>query len=139
MTVDDLPADVERLLLNDLESYEQLETLLLLVAEPGQSRGADDVSRKLGITEEAAREALDRLREHGLVALGAAAGRPLYRYETPSPDRDRAVRSLARVYEEKPSAVAKRMTANAIERVRTAALRTFSEAFLVKKRTKDDG
>ena len=50
---------------------------------------------------------------------------------------DATIEALARVYEERRLDVIKRMTANAIERVRTAAIRTFSDAFLL-RRKKDD-
>jgi class 3 adenylate cyclase len=139
MAADDIPGDVERLLFEALESYEQLEALLLLVEEPHLRRGADDVAAKLGMPEEAAREALDHLRERGLAVASATGDRVLYGYGAPSPDRDAAIRALARIYRERPAEIAKRMTANAIERLRTSAIRTFSDAFLLRGSKKDDG
>jgi predicted transcriptional regulator len=136
--VEDFPQDVEDLLLQELESYEQLEALLLLVKEPRRSLDAKTVAEETRIPHDAAAEALDHLCERGLVILEPASGGPRFRYATP-PHLDGTIRTLARIYDERRVEVAKRMTANAIERVRTAALRRFSDAFLVKRRKKDDG
>lgn len=40
---------------------------------------------------------------------------------------------LASVYTSRPIDIMRLMSANAIERVRTAALRTFAEAFVIRK------
>ena len=55
----------------------------------------------------------------------------------PSP-RGETLARLVEVYEEQPIEIIKLMSANAIERVRTAALRAFADAFVLHK-GKDNG
>ena len=58
-------------------------------------------------------------------------------YRVQSEEAEATIERLARAYKDQPMPVIKLMSANAIERVRTAALRTFADAFLIRKDKKD--
>ena len=65
--------------------------------------------------------------------LSAASGAPdaaRYAYRPVSPDLDAAMARLEREHAGRPARIIQLMSANAIERVRTAALRTFADAFV---------
>jgi predicted ArsR family transcriptional regulator len=138
MTTDDVPARVRRLLEAHVETYEQLEALLFL-ARRGKPHNADTVAEELGIAPEAALEALQHLRARGLVVETSAGRERVYRIETASTHADSPVQTLARLYEERRMDVAKLMTDNAIARMRTATIRRFADAFIVKRSPKNDG
>lgn len=137
MTNEEVPERVRRLLEEHVETYEQLETLLFL-ARRGKPHNADTVAEELGITTEAAVEALAHLRARGLVAETSSGRDQVYRFETTS-TLESAVQALARLYEERRMDVAKLMTDNAIARMRTATIRRFADAFVVKRSGKNDG
>lgn len=124
-----IPDDVQTLLRDCIESFEQLEILLLLLKRPGETWAPDAVATaiKLSLSEDAAAEALAHLRRWNLIE-GEARGR--YRYN-PANRLDATIRALATVYEDERLEVMRLMNQNAIERVRTSALRAFSDAFFV--------
>jgi predicted transcriptional regulator len=132
-----LPADVERFLFEELEDYEQLEALLYLHHDPARSASAREIAGALALAVDATLEALEHLRRRGLVVLEAGGGEPRYSYRREEVEGD-TIRALARFYQERRVEVMKRMTANAIARVRSAAIRTFSDAFVL-RRKRDDG
>jgi predicted ArsR family transcriptional regulator len=135
----DFPIEVERFLVEELEGYEELETLLLLSQSSTRSFTLGEVARALGIGDEAADEALEHLQRRGLVAREPTAAGLQFRYASQPAGRDATIRTLARLYEERRIDIVQRMTANAMERLRTAAMRRFSDAFLLRKDRKDDG
>jgi len=59
-------------------------------------------------------------------------------YALAPPPRGETLARLVEVYEEQPIEIIKLMSTNAIERVRTAALRAFADAFVLHK-GKDNG
>jgi hypothetical protein len=131
----DVSDDLELLLRERIESYEQLEVLLHLFSVREPQRLVDLIGA-LGLAENAAADAVEALRSAGLIAATSTDGGPLFRYEG-APELDATIRELAGLYREKPAEIAKRMTANAIERVRTAGLRAFSDAFRLRRRKAD--
>jgi predicted transcriptional regulator len=138
MTTQDLPADVERFLRDELESYDQLEALLWLRLDRRRSATVEEVAAALGITSDSATEALEHLRRRGLAGSDPASATPRFVYAAPPAEIDATIQTLADLYEERRLDVIKRMTANAIDRVRTAAIRAFSDAFLLQQKKKDD-
>ena len=80
---------------------------------------------------------------HGLKAAGlvqiTAADPACFAYRPVSSGLDTAVGRLEREYAERPILIIQLMSANAIERLRTAALHTFADAFVLKKKDKDRG
>ena len=121
-----------------IESFEQLELLLLLRSDPDGYWTADAFARLTRTALPLIMPALEALQTHGLVRVRAAAGEPSYLYGPMDPQLDAAVGALAQIYDERPIEIIKLMSANAIGRLRTAAIRAFADAFLFRK-SKDSG
>jgi hypothetical protein len=136
---DDLPDDVRALLQAHIESYEQLEVLLLLRRERYEEWTAAGLAARLHIREELIGSALEGLKSGGLVAATGAASDPRFAYRPASSGIDAAAGRLDREYAERPIRIIQLMSANAIDRVRTAALHTFADAFVLKKKDTDRG
>jgi DNA-binding transcriptional regulator GbsR (MarR family) len=129
---------LKRFLLENVESYEQLHALLYLAGKRELPLSASDVSAALGISEDAALEALRSLQGHGVVVAMVSPQRSLFRLES-RPDIDAMLEELRHVHEQRPVDMAKLMTASAIERARTLTARHFADAFLLRKDKKDHG
>ena len=134
---DDLPEDVRALLHEHIESYEQLEVLLLLRRERYEEWTVEGLATRLHVREELVGSALEGLRADGLVTATAAAPAARFAYRPASSGLDAAAGRLDREYAERPIRIIQLMSANAIDRVRTAALHTFADAFVLKKDNKD--
>ena len=137
MADDDLPEDVQRLLRDNIESYEQLELLLLLRTELDHPWTVEALSARLRIPGSLGSLALDELTKAGFVEVRARGAEKQYTYVAQSNDVEATLQRLVQAYREHPIPVLKHMSANAIERVRTAALRTFADAFILRKDKKD--
>jgi hypothetical protein len=133
---DGLAADVRALLHEHIESYEQLETLLLLRREPAGHWTGRAVAERLGVPQELIDSGLSGLERSGLLQSDGGAS-PRFAYRPASPGLEVAVGCLEREYAQRPVLIIQLMSANAIERLRTAALHTFADAFVLKK--KDTG
>jgi predicted DNA-binding transcriptional regulator YafY len=133
----DLPEDVRALLYEHIESYEQLETLLLLRRERHEEWTAEKLAARLHVGIELIERGLAGLRASGLVgATGAGSAR--FAYRPASSGLDAAAGRLDHEYAERPVLVIRLMSANSLQRLRTAALHTFADAFVLKK-DKNDG
>jgi predicted ArsR family transcriptional regulator len=135
----DLPEDVRALLNEHIESYEQLELLLLLRRERYEEWTVEGLAARLHVREELAEAALEGLEASGLVVATSATSPPRFAYRPTSSGLDAAAGRLDREYAERPIRIIQLMSANAIERVRTAALHTFADAFVLKKKDSDGG
>lgn len=134
----ELPEDVRALLHEHIESYEHLETLLLLRRERYEQWTSEGLAARLRVRPELVEAALTSLKASGLVeASGGAPTR--FAYRPASAGLDSAVGRLEREYAERPILIIQLMSANAIERLRTAALHTFADAFVLNKKDKDRG
>jgi predicted transcriptional regulator len=138
MQPEELPQNVQILLRDHIESYEQLELLLLLRAERGFSWSEEALSGRLRISTSLVSQALAGLRSGGFVAASANQGESRYTYVPQSDTVETSIDRLSTAYREQPMPIIKLMSSNAIERMRTAALRTFADAFLLRK-DKDRG
>jgi hypothetical protein len=136
---DDLPEDVRALLHEHIESYEQLEVLLLLRRERYEQWTVAGLVARLHTRAELIASALEGLKTSGLVAATGAASEPHFAYRPASSGIDAAAGRLEREYAERPIRIIQLMSANAIDRVRTAALHTFADAFVLKKKDTDRG
>jgi hypothetical protein len=134
---DDLSEDVRALLHEHIESYEQLEVLLLLRRERDEEWTVAGLATRLHVREELVGSALEVLEAGGLVAATATAATVRFAYRPISSALDAAAGRLEREYAERPIRIIQLMSANAIDRVRTAALHTFADAFVLKKDKKD--
>lgn len=136
--ISDLPEDVRELLNEHIDSYEQLETLLLLRRERYEEWTVDGLAARLHIHAELVESALAGLKVSGLVE--ATATTPArFAYRPTSSRLDGASGRLEREYAERPILIIQLMSANSIERLRTATLHTFADAFVLKKKDKERG
>jgi hypothetical protein len=131
---DSISADVRAFLLEYVHSYEQLEALILMQQHPTLEWTADSLGEKLRISAESAADALHQLWTKLL--LDCTSGAPL-RYRLSRADVRSTVQSIADLYAQNRLAVIGLMNANAIERVRTGAMRDFANAFVFGQRKKD--
>lgn len=136
---DDLPEDVRALLHEHIESYEQLEVLLLLRRERYEDWTAAGLSTRLHLREELVGSAVEGLEAGGLVAMTSTGPMPRFAYRPTSSGIDAAAGRLDREYAERPIRIIQLMSANAIYRVRTAALHTFADAFVLKRKDTNRG
>ena len=138
MPESELPPDVQTFLCEHIESYEQLELLLIVRADRESCWTEETLGARLHIAASPVRAALDRLASAGLVQRQAHQGQNRYAYVCQSEAGEATIGRLAAAYRDYPIPIIKLMSANAIERLRTAALRTFSDAFILRK-DKDRG
>lgn len=121
---------LRRLLFETIESLEELEVLKWF-HERGDSTpiDAEFLARQTPIPGEATESAIVALAERGLLSTGAEPHQFAY---TPDARTREVVDQIVREYRANPVQIMKIMTENAIERVRTAALRTFAECFRIR-------
>jgi hypothetical protein len=121
---------LQRFLLEHVASYEELDVLLLLARNAGAAWTVRSVAEALGPATDDSRAALEALAAHGLLAIGPEPA--TFRYAPPNDEVARAVELLETTYREQRATVAMMMSTNALERVRSSAIRTFAEAFRLK-------
>jgi hypothetical protein len=131
-----VPAEVRDFLREYVHNYEQLEVLILMQQHLAKDWTADSVGEKLQISPESAGEALHHLWTKLL--LDCISGSPL-RYRLGRADVGSTVQSIADLYRQNRLLLMGLMNANAIERVRTGAMRDFANAFVIGARKKSDG
>ena len=129
----ELPEDIATFLHDHIESYEQLELLLLLRNEQQVSWTEEGLSRRLRIPASLIGAALAHLEHAGYVSITTPDAEKRYSYLAQNDELEATMARLAQTYREQPMPIIKLMSANAIERVRTAALRTFADAFILRK------
>jgi hypothetical protein len=110
-----------------IADYEHLDVLTLLAREPERVWSAPAVAQSLGLDLDVCRSALIHLSESGLLATRSGAEE--FQFAPESETLARHVETLGRVYQEQRVEVVRMMSTNAVERVRTAAIRAFSGAF----------
>jgi len=118
------------LLRDYIESFEQLEILLLLHRRRGDTLGADSVVTELKLGLDSVDDALAHLARAHLIAVRAESPR-LFQYGPANSVMDAAVGDLAGAYDDNRLEVINLMNTNAIERVRTSAMRAFANSFLL--------
>lgn len=138
----DIPSDVLALLQDRLAGLDELEVLMLVRSDAPRRWTAAAVADRLGLPESSSDAALDSLcAAQLLVADGGAGGAERqYGYGPATPELERAVTSLADVYEERRLEVMRILSDSALERIRSAAARTFADAFVIgRSKGKKDG
>jgi hypothetical protein len=115
--------DVKALVLEHIESIEQLEVLLLLFRQPHHDYDADEVCRELRISTQVAIERLRDLHARGLIERNDRG----YRFGA-DPERNRRVFGLSQTYLERRVQVL-----NLIFSRPTEKLRSFANAFRLRK------
>jgi hypothetical protein len=130
MNQSDVPSDVRRLLHDCVETYDQLEILNLLAQAQDGGWTAARAADALGVAEPAAAEALAALAGAGV--LVETAGPPL-RY-TAAAEHALVIARLAEAWSSARLEIMNIITANALERLRTSAMRAFASSFLLGKK-----
>lgn len=137
MTSEEIPEDMRSFLLAHVESYEQLDVLALLRTQADRGLSAEEVADGTKVPLAAAETALDGLHESGILAQSHHQGGPRFRYAPREPGLGALVDRILRAYRESPLGIVKLMSTNAIERVRTHAIRAFASSFVLERKKKD--
>jgi hypothetical protein len=125
------PTTLKELLFETVEGFEELAILVWFHDHGEGSDGdADGMARATGLSVDAAEAALRSLAARGLLSFSSShPKRFLY---APSSALHDALGRIVLEYRSNPVQVMSFMTANAIDRVRTAAVRTFAECFRIR-------
>jgi hypothetical protein len=109
-----------------LSSFDQIEVVMLLRADPSRSWTAPEVAAALGSAPESAAMRLFLLASSGLIAFEPSAI-PRYRYASVDVDTDRILQELSEAF------IANRAGVMAAVQSPRDPLRSFSDAFKLKK------
>ena len=135
MSTEAIPAEVLALLRERLHTLEAVEALVVLHDAPRPCSTAE-IAERVAIDPAIARSALDELAQGGFVVTEASTG---FRYAPVDPATAAATRALVHAYRTAPLDVMRRMTENAMERIRSSARAAFADAFRLGKGRKDEG
>ncbi|MFZ5894612.1 MAG: hypothetical protein ACOY0T_26355 [Myxococcota bacterium] len=130
----ELSEPVRQFLMVYVHTFEDLEVLLAARRLQGTAFAPDAIAQTLCMDVDSAALALGKLSDVGLIAPRSAD--PLtYEYRPPAALAVR-VDELSEAYETQHLLVITAISSNAITRVRTSAIKTFAEAFMLGKRPK---
>ena len=124
--------ELRQFLFDTVEGVEDLQVLVWFHEQPlGCEASPTRIAEQTGMLSSAALEALTRLVEKGLVSSADPQGMA-FRYDPKDPSAHTLLAAVLEQYRTSAVQILKILTANAIERVRTAALRTFAESFRIR-------
>lgn len=123
----EIPAPVQKFILDHVNSVEQLETLLLLHRFPSSEFTVLDVSRSLYSSEDSIYRRMEDLRAIGLVTCVDAPAKR-YRYSPPSNEVAATITGLAEAYQVRRVSVITMIFSKG-----TQNLRAFTDSFKFKK------
>jgi len=129
----DLSPEVHQLLLESLESYEQLEVLLLLCRDRSEPWTADRVGERLRLSTLFTTKVMDELARGGLLHQERIEKSLLFTFRPESAPMVAIIEELLRVYDDNCLDVIQVMNSRAMGRARSAA-RRFADAFLIGRR-----
>jgi hypothetical protein len=129
---------VHAFLRDHLDSYDEIRVFRLLARSGDRSWTAAAVAVELGIDHHAASRALDALCARNLLDI-RIGGELVFRYAPGSESLRREAESFLREMDHDPLAAAKVIAEHLRERERSAALRAFTDAFLLRGKKKGDG
>lgn len=129
--------EVRVFLRDHIDSYEDLEVLLLLRREH-TGWTSEALCTRLNSTATLIERTLATLVRSRLVNVSHPPTPPSYAYADDDAARDATICALERAYREEPIQIIQLMSTNAIERLRTGAMRAFADAFILRK-DKDRG
>jgi Arc/MetJ-type ribon-helix-helix transcriptional regulator len=133
-----LPSSVREFLREQVRTYEELEVLVALHARPETWIERRVLLGELASAPDAVEAALEHWVQCRLVEERARPT-PAVRYAPQHPLLATRVNELAEAYRSTPLAVMRELTQNALGRLRGQALRTFSDAFLLRPKRSKDG
>jgi hypothetical protein len=123
----ELPDEVDRFIVQHVDTLEQLEILLLLRSNSAREFSADQVTAELRLGPATAPARLADQAGRGF--LGARGEPPRYRYAPSSSEIGRQIDALAHCYSERRVAVITRIFSP-----RTDPIRSFADAFKLRRR-----
>lgn len=126
--------DLDELLTNRVDSFEKLEIILALRAAPHATLSITDLCSAVKLPRDTVRQAVNELRDASLVDLASGDVKLV-----PPTSRDHAVVSeLVRMYQDDRLAIVKKLSEVALNRIRNMASRAFADAFVIRKKRKDE-
>lgn len=131
--VDEPSSQLREFLRDFVSSYEELEVLLLLAREArdwSAAQLAEALRAPADAIEAAAKSLVD---VGGLVDASAVAGERRFVFAPRSEQLRGLVAELALAYLERRLTIVQMMSANAVERVRGAAIRRFADSFRLER------
>jgi hypothetical protein len=123
------PERLRRFLRDHVSGYEELETLLLVASQGARDWTDSEVAALLNVPIEPIAAALESLSSAGILESLRRRHLVAYRYAPRTEMLREDVLELQRAYSEERLTVMQIMSGNALERVRTAALQRFADAF----------
>lgn len=130
MEQDAVPEDVRNLLRDAIESHEELEALALLAREPRVPWTPEQLADSIRPAPADAAAVLQNLLARGLAARN---GPDAYGYAPANAALDATVQRLLALHRTDLAGVLKLMNSQAIERVRSGAIRAFADAFVLRR------
>jgi hypothetical protein len=132
------PSEFLQAFLHDsVSSYEELEALLLLVKHSDRRWTDSEVAEALKVQEDVISPALDALASvEGLLEVDNQSGQRTFQYAPKSKLLRQVVDELATAYMEQRLTIVQIMSANALDRVRGAAMRRLANAFRIERSKK---
>jgi DNA-binding MarR family transcriptional regulator len=130
--VDDGSQKIREFLREFVSSYEELEVLVLLARKERPWSDAE-LADSLSSTLDAISPALESLVKSGLVDGRGAAGQRRYQYAPATEALRERVAELDEAYRERRLTIVQIMSANAVERMRGAAIRRFADSFRLER------
>lgn len=137
-----IPPEVLTLLHERLAGLDELEVLLLVRGDASQPWTPSDVAERLGLPVSSSEAALESLCTATLLVFdgGGGGAERRYAYHPGTPELDGVVTSLADIYGERRLEVMRILSDRALGRIRSAAARTFADAFVISRNgRKKDG
>jgi len=116
---------LQSFLFDHVESYEELELVVLLRRERDRDWSPEDAAAKLQLPASACLSGLEELERRGIVSKGALTG--TFRYAPCSLEVAARLAQLDESYRSQRLSVVTLMSINAIERLRVATLHRFAD------------
>jgi hypothetical protein len=127
---EELPEDVRRFVVEHINSVEQLEVLLLLSAQAGETWTAESVSQRLYTAPAAAAMRLDDLRQQGFLT-SVDAPEKAFRYR--HGEQDAIVARVAELYRERRVSIITLIYSKPHQQVQA-----FADAFKLRKQSEKE-
>jgi hypothetical protein len=126
---------IDELVANRVDSFEKLEIIIALHRATRSTMSIADLVGDLKLARDIVLQAVTDLREASLVDVSAGGDVQLL----PPTSEDRAaVAELVRLYETDRLAIIKKLSEVALNRIRNMASRAFADAFVLRKKPKDE-
>jgi ornithine cyclodeaminase/alanine dehydrogenase-like protein (mu-crystallin family) len=124
--------DVRAFLREQIETYEELEVLLFLQRETLGPWSVDSLRAQLRLDPSVLCDVLTALRGRKLINSSFDGFEEGYQLSAEAANNE-TLAHLAALFENQSIEVIKLMSANSIDRIRTAAVRSFADAFVFRK------